>query len=220
MRAATQVAIVGTSGRGDDGPRMTKQLFDLMVTRAQAIIRDKLDSSPVHLVSGGAAWAGCVENLLRAHSPPVVLNGICLFLDHVAVALFFLEDVYLTLHLPCGWDHTKEQFIDKGTFDWRTNPGRSLNRYHRQFTSKTGYKSLRDIHLALAVGACAKIHSGFHQQNAAVANADVLIAFSWSTEGYPIVGGTADTWRKCKSRKKIHVNLNDLAAECAGSGDE
>ena len=54
----TKVAIVGTAGRGDAGKRMSKPLFDLMVSTAQSLIREELGSSPVHLISGGAAWSG------------------------------------------------------------------------------------------------------------------------------------------------------------------
>ena len=76
-----------------------------------------------------------------------------------------------------------------------------------------GYNSLHDIQLALKAGACAKTYPGFHQRNTEVAKAGILIAFTWSTEGYPVDGGTADTWKKCKSSRKIHVNLNDLVKE-------
>ena len=193
--SAVEVAIIGTAGRGEDGHRMTESLFDLMVTRARMLIRQELHSSSViNLISGGAAWA-----------------------DHVAVALFFNEEeANLTLHIPCGWDHAKMQFVDKGTDDWRTNPGRTMNKYHRQFSTKTRHNSLRDIHLALQVGACAKTYSGFHRRNTEVAKADVLIAFGWGTGGYPVTSGTADTWKKCKASKKIHVNLDDLIMECSG----
>ena len=41
----------------------------------------------------------------------IILTG--LVLDHIAVALFFIEEeANLTLHLPCGWDRAKEQFVD------------------------------------------------------------------------------------------------------------
>ena len=40
--------------------KMTKQLFSKMVDKAKAVIQDdfKFDLGGVHVVSGGAAWAG------------------------------------------------------------------------------------------------------------------------------------------------------------------
>ena len=54
------VSIIGSAGRRGDGRRMTKQLFSKMVDKAKAVIQDdfKLDPGSVHIVSGGAAWAG------------------------------------------------------------------------------------------------------------------------------------------------------------------
>ena len=54
------VSIIGSAGRRGDGRKMTKQLFSKMVDKAKAVIQDdfKLDLGGVHVVSGGAAWAG------------------------------------------------------------------------------------------------------------------------------------------------------------------
>jgi hypothetical protein len=60
------------------------------------------------------------------------------------------------------------------------------------------------------------VHSGFHKRNTEIAKADILIAFSWSSKDYPTNGGTADTWKKSESSRKIHVNLCDLVRECRG----
>ena len=106
--STTKVALISTAGRGGDGHRMTKFLFDKMVDRAQILIRQELGSSAVHLISGGAAWA-----------------------DHIAVVLFIEEDKSeLTLHLPCVLDRKKGWFVDNDVRNWQTNPGRSANKYH------------------------------------------------------------------------------------------
>ena len=212
----TKIAIVGTAGRGKDQFRMTRALFDTMLAKARTIIREKLNHSAIHLISGGAAWSG-LSNTNPFISVQLVQIFILIynivFQDHIAVRLFleFIDEkINLTLHLPCGWDDDKKQFVDNGNSDWRVNPGRSANRYHRQFGTKSGRNSLNDIHLVLQAGACAKVHSGFHKRNTEIAKTDILLAFSWSSSGFPVDGGTADTWKKSRSSKKIHVNLSNL----------
>lgn len=56
----TTVSIIGSAGRKGDASRMTKELYWRMVQKSERVISDvlKLDCSHVHLVSGGAAWAG------------------------------------------------------------------------------------------------------------------------------------------------------------------
>ncbi len=60
------VSIIGSAGRRADGKKMTKDLFDKMVEKAKAVISDdfKLELQRVHIISGGAAWAGklvCID---------------------------------------------------------------------------------------------------------------------------------------------------------------
>lgn len=63
------MSIVGSAGRRGDAARMTKELYWKMVEKAELVILNelKLDSSRVHLVSGGAAWAGTLLFLCRVH---------------------------------------------------------------------------------------------------------------------------------------------------------
>ena len=58
--ALVTVGIIGSAGRRGDAKKMTKAIFDGMVAKTEEVIRNhfKLDLSKVHLVSGGAAWAG------------------------------------------------------------------------------------------------------------------------------------------------------------------
>ena len=60
MSQSRTVSVIGTSGRKEDGARMSADLFRAMVDACETIIRDelKLSAANVHLVSGGAAWAG------------------------------------------------------------------------------------------------------------------------------------------------------------------
>ena len=55
-----RVGIIGSAGRRADAKKMTKEIYHAMVDKAEEIITQhfKLDLKKVHLVSGGAAWAG------------------------------------------------------------------------------------------------------------------------------------------------------------------
>ncbi len=115
----------------------------------------------------------------------------------------------LTLYLPCKWKNGKH--IDTGGFDWKTNPGRSANKYHKIFSEEMGYDTLQQINNAIKKGATMVCSDqGFHARNTLIAkNCDIMIAFSWSDGDTPEEGGTLDTWKKCKA-KKIHISLNTL----------
>ena len=54
------VSIIGSAGRRGDAVKMTKDLYWSMVEKSERVISDvlKLDLGRVHLISGGAAWAG------------------------------------------------------------------------------------------------------------------------------------------------------------------
>lgn len=55
-----RVTIIGTAGRGDTAKHLNARVFERMCERAQQIIETVfgLKWHEVHLVSGGAAWAG------------------------------------------------------------------------------------------------------------------------------------------------------------------
>ena len=57
------VSIIGSAGRRGDAIKMTRELYWNMVDKAQCVISEhfKLDPGRVHLVSGGAAWAGALN---------------------------------------------------------------------------------------------------------------------------------------------------------------
>ncbi len=192
-----RVAIIGTAGRTvEDAKRLSASLLNLMAQKAVEVMKDsfQLDCKSVTLVSGGSAWS-----------------------DHVAVRLW-LDDpegfAGLRLFLPCAFDAKTSQhpqFVDTGG-DWRTNPGRALNTYHRQFSQKAGFSSLSDLVAVRALGAqFISTAKSFHERNSQVAlAADYLIAFTWGpSETKPKDGGTLDTWNKCKG-VKIHIPLSLL----------
>jgi hypothetical protein len=208
----TTVAIIGTAGRKDDGPKMNAQLFEMMCKKAKSIITEewKLQPSSVRLVSGGAAWS-----------------------DHVAVRLYLdslLSDTPfagLIVYLPCGFsfDSVKPcavEATDKSTH-WAQNPGRLMNMLHYPFAQKLNLHShatLQDIVAARSMGAVVDTSSkgGFHARNALVARAaSRMIAFTWGTGDIPKDGGTKHAWDLFRisssppSSFKLHIPLNTLA---------
>lgn len=178
-----RVAIIGTAGRTLQD-RLTRLLYQRMVETTRELIL-----SEDVVVSGGAAWA-----------------------DHVAVTLFLTGKCQgLELYLPCEWDKT--QYVDNGHNHWAKNPGRLANQYHRAFSKAVGIDSLEQIARAIESGATIHVHSGFHARNTLVATTcDKMIALTWASDGTEIVGGTKDTWDKCKltSADKKHICLLEL----------
>lgn len=186
-----KVAIIGTAGRDRSRTGLTAALYRKMMDRAVLLIKDFGGGKPVQLSSGGAAWA-----------------------DHVAVSLFLADRTsypFLTLHLPCRLtiQNSTHMFVDTGVGDFRVNPGRSANRYHKHFSNITSRDSIGDIFHATDQGAKTEIHNEFFERNTRVAKCDFLIAFTWATGDRPVDGGTEDTWSKCHARK-VHVPMGEL----------
>lgn len=186
-----RVAIIGFAGGHCTAP-LSAALYERMVARAEAIIRDDfgLDIAAIELVSGGAAWS-----------------------DHVAVTLFLRHaPPALTLHVPCEWDATTGRFVNNGRGnDWRANPAQYANKLHASFATTTALQPWTDLLDAVARGATVHTHRGFHARNTAVAAAAThMIAFSEADGARPTSGGTRDTWDKCRAAHKVHVSLSSL----------
>jgi len=134
------------------------------------------------------------------------------FIDHVAVGLFLVDEVGgLTLHLPTRLctESIIPQFYDSGLKDWKTNPGRTANKLHKEFSKKLNEETLQQLKIAETVGAKLLVHSGFHERNSHVATSDYLLAFTWGSGDVPMEGGTMDTWKKCIG-VKYHVSLESF----------
>lgn len=201
--APVTVAIIGSAGRGADASKMTAQLFERMICKAHEIITAdwKLQSATVSLLSGGAAWSDHV--------------AVRLFMDGVLESALTETDVklyrHLTVRLPCPIDQKSGRAHDSGSSDWRTNPGRSVNQYHRHFTRVLQRDTCQELRLAEALGATLTTHAGFHKRNDQVAaDCDRMIAFSWGDGDAPTDGGTAYTWNKAAGKIRIHVPLASL----------
>ena len=116
----------------------------------------------------------------------------------------------LTLHLPTRLcTHGQTQFYDNGSKDWKTNPGCTANKLHKEFSKKLDEDTLQHLTLAETVGAKLCVHSGFHERNTYVAASDYLLAFTWGSGDVPMEGGTMDTWKKCGG-VKYHVSLESF----------
>jgi hypothetical protein len=173
------LAIIGTA---DKSRCLTKQDFVRMYNHAKDYVKSHHVTA---LVSGGAGWS-----------------------DHVAVKLFLRKKVTsLTLCLPCDFDTTTKQYVDTGSDDWKTNPGRLANRYHQYFTVKRERSSLEEIAKAITKGAIIKVYKGFHKRNDIVAKEnDLLIAYGLGDEPE---GGTKYTFDKCHHSKEF-FNIRKL----------
>lgn len=182
MSSITTISIIGSAGRNDDAPKMTKELFQVMVSKAKGEILSLLEEKSetnYTLVSGGAAWA-----------------------DHVAVRLYlegFCEN--LTLHFPARWDKNK--------FDNASKDGFMSNKYHTAFSARMKVDTLSEISQAIEKGAKVITYNGFFLRNKEVAKSDVILAFSWAENESEISGGTGYTWSLAKG-KKIHIPLSSL----------
>lgn len=188
-------SIVGTAGRGDDASKLSRKHFEAMCIIASGLLEQFAENNyPVtHLVSGGAAWA-----------------------DHVAVKLFLLHKApHVRLYIPCKWDNGS--YEDTGADDWKLNPGRVLNRYHKAFSNKTLLNSLTEIQIAKGEGAeLLPCKGGFYGRNAMVAKSDFILAMTYGNKHEVKEGGTAHTIRTYLNRvrkegifdKSFHYDLN------------
>ena len=183
---ALRVAVIGSAGRKDDEAKFTKEVYIEAFGMLAAFISDMNKVNPVakiELISGGAAYA-----------------------DHLAVQ-FFLTQFFpcsLTLYLPTQF--ANGEFEDDGTVDFRTNPGGTMNFYHRKFSKNLNLNSRNEIDMAIKQGAKVVAGGGLHGRNNKVAEeADVVIAFTFGNGAEIKDGGTLDT---CK--KFLKKNSNDL----------
>jgi len=177
-------------------------IFNKMVNIATEYVKTMLMYNPnkcVTLYGGGAAWS-----------------------DHVVIQTYLdlklssdkEYNVNLQMFLPCQFDLDNEMYVDNGSSDWRKNPGRSSNNYHKKFAKSLGDTSgkitLMQISTVIKHGASVTIRNGFHARNTDLASVENLIAFGWFNE-YPESGGTADTWKKTNaSCKRLYVDLKRL----------
>lgn len=195
------ISIIGSAGRKNDANIVSLDLYNKLLSKAEQIITEefKLNWQDITLVSGGAA-----------------------FCDHLAVSLFnkYHDNIQkLILYLPCKYDRSKERYHDNGQSQWFNNPGRTSNYYHDNFIRKTGINSLKELgnlinNDKVIFNEPDDKSKGFHARNSLVAKSNYMIAFTGGSDSLDnlTIGGTSDTWKKCKTNKenKVHITFKDL----------
>lgn len=182
----TTIAVIGTAGRtGRD--RLNPVLYQKVYSHLGGICAEL--PRPWRFRSGGAPW-----------------------MDHLAVLAYLSthqQGSTLALCLPTPWEGTR--FHDTGERDWRTNPGGTLNYYHKLFSGMLRASSFADLEAARVAGATFEVYAGFHARNVQiVAPADVVVAATWGAQE-PDSSGTAHAWKATPAKaRKIHVNLNEF----------
>ena len=192
------IGIVGTAGRKEDGLKLSASSFIRMVEIAR---EEAIKHPAATLVSGGSAWA-----------------------DHVAIRLCLELKRRAAIFIPCPFSGS---YADDGSRDFRSNPGGTLNYYHRLFSSRCGFDSLGEMQEAVSSGLAVAeaVPGGLFGRNAKVAEkSETLIAFTFGAGAEPKDGGTRDTWdrhsRLHQSRRRIHIDLELLGnpPKAAGRG--
>lgn len=189
------ITIAGTAGRKEDGESLNKDLYSKMVDRTFELIIDEIITRPngrIGLVSGGAAYA-----------------------DHIAVLLFLAHPSIfkLTLCLPTILE--AKAYLDTGEQDWRTNPGKTANYYHKRFNQVTGANSFDEMHQAKQLGAQLEAYAGFHARNKVMAKSDAAIVLTFGEKEIKD-GGTknmADSYLKFHPENSLlkHIALPSLS---------
>ncbi len=190
-----KLGIIGTAGRAEDGKKLNKEIFDAMVKVAHNFLNKGYEIDT--LVSGGSSYS-----------------------DHCAVRIFNGGLVRnLILHISCKWNDENMEYVDTGKFDWRTNPGGTLNFYHLKFSHNIQIDSLMDINYSITnktLPAKVIVTPGLMERNTKVAeDSDYLLAMTFGKDGKVKDGGTKDTCQKWinlgKNRNNgYHLDLNSM----------
>ncbi len=199
--STASISIIGTAGRDKSmDSAMTRELWQAMLDDA----RDRVETAagelgrPVHLVSGGAAWA-----------------------DHLAVALFLEKRdpgciAGLTLHLPAPLSKTGPGFEGPDIRQGGSS-GAAASWYHQKFSRAVGIDSLAQLREAISKGAqiteepAGPGYGAMTRRNLKIAKASGrLLAYTWGSGDAPDDGGTSDTWSRAEHARREHVSLGAL----------
>ena len=181
-----KLAVIGTAGRGEDAPKINRELYVQMAGALKTVIAQV---GPIdRLVSGGAAVA-----------------------DHLAVG-FFLRDLVpgLSLHLPASYSRSFRAYVEP----FPKSAGSISNYWHREFSRKCGGNSLSALYDAITKPGCtSQTYMGFDRRNTAIAEeAEVVVAFTFGAEAVLKRGGTWGTMEQCLRREipTYHVDLHTM----------
>lgn len=207
----SKLAIIGTAGRGPDGKQLASDPERYLTRMLDAARKVSELTGATELISGGAAWA-----------------------DHVAVLLFLEDPLHysIELEIPAALvSDGKEgcQYDDKGTGDFKNNPGGVSNHYHRLF--KRAFAKTRaewspfidfdSLHVnALNYGVpdekiTINVGTGFLERNLVVAaKAHHCLAMTFGEGPRLKDGGTAHTMSNFLAKRDHgqawHLDLNTL----------
>ena len=197
----SKLAIIGTAGRGPDAKILASDPEHYLKRMMDAARKVSELTNSTELVSGGASWA-----------------------DHIAV-LLFLEDLThytLELELPAPLVERGDdlQYYDKGTGDFKANPGAVSNHYHRLFKkaftkTRTMWSPFKDFRSLEGVSRVkTTVTPGFLPRNLKVAEkADHVLAMTFGQGKRLKDGGTAHTMSAFLARgvgTAYHLDLNTL----------
>lgn len=167
------LGIVGSAGRKEDKDKLSKEIYDKMCEIGRVV---GLILKSTRLVSGGAAYADNAAIKIWLENREAYKDG-------------------LVLHLPCEFKDSK--FLDNGNKDYKLNPGRTVNYYHKLFSEKCNFDSLAEIDLAIKSGAKVVITKGLFNRNTKMAqDSDALLAMTFGLGDKLKYGGTSDTMGK------------------------
>jgi hypothetical protein len=213
-------ALIGTAGRKDDAPLMSKELFYKALDAVKELAKEY---NIMSWTSGGAAWMDhlMIELILNAERTEVeTADGV----------KFMYTPNAAHIHLPCRIDSKtlfNARYPDGKYWYCKAWEARTANYYHEIF-SKQVYgnpkRSRQMILEAVALGlddysgrivTCSS-GGGFSGRNGEIANDadDGVIALTFSETGAPKDGGTMNTWRENfrihPSAKRRHIDLGSL----------
>lgn len=199
------LAIIGTAGRGEDGPKLASNA-EGYVDRMLAAARKVADLTKAnHLVSGGAAWA-----------------------DHIAVLLFLSDPTRFTLQIEAPAEFVTSpsgglEYVDtgeRGKKAFIANPGGTCNYYHHSFADALGATRQHwspFLDFALVAGhprATIRVTHGFDPRNALVAESKHALAMTFGQGATVKDGGTARTMKAFLSRadhgSAYHLDLSAM----------
>lgn len=217
-------AVVGSAGRKDDGPRMSKALFEAAYQKWLEIVKEHNIRSGT---SGASAWMDHILIKWALEAQRVERK-----VGENKVAIVTIPDV-VSLHLPCPMKVGKDghaYFTPEVDKRWycKAWEARTINYYHEEFSKKVygdRWKSRDQILELIGMGleplpmitVHVKSGDGLLGRNVRVADdaTEGLVAFTFSAGmPYPKDGGTADTWRQHFNLHpeaiRIHVDLGGL----------
>lgn len=201
-----KLAIIGTAGRGPDGKQLATDPETYLTRMLDAAREVSKLTGATELISGGAGWS-----------------------DHVAI-LLFLEDPLrysLELELPAGLEPRADggyHYRDKGTRDFKDNPGAVSNHYHKLFNKAVSkvrpFSSFADFGVLMEMstpptGIAINVGTGFLERNLVVAaKAHHCLAMTFGDGRQLKDGGTAHTMSHFLAKRDhgdaYHLDLNTL----------